>query len=81
MINQIDKELMDISEGKRELLRATGKRLAYDCYNLIAIGDRAYCSKGYIIGCTFEGSVPLAGVLRGVTPSVCRGCLKYDDSP
>ena len=67
--------------NKLELLRderrKRSKRIAFDCYNLKAVGDRACCSKGKHLG-RIDDSFSLESILAGITPSVCKNCHSFD---
>lgn len=55
-------------------------RIAFDCYNLKARGDRAYCCEGISLDFkSQDGSISLYSALHGASPHICRTCKKYDD--
>ena len=71
-----DVELLEKLEQQRAIKRITG-RLTFDCLNLKCKGDRAYCSKGRLLGQAKDGSLALITVLRGVTSGICKHCKDF----
>ena len=71
-----DKESLDKLEQVRTVKRKSG-RLTFDCLNLRCKDDRAYCSKGKLLGRAKDGSLDLLTVLRGMTSGTCKGCGDY----
>lgn len=67
-------ESLDKLEQQRAEKRITGGRLTFDCFNLKCKGDRAYCSKGLMLGQAKDGSIALITVLRGITSGACKKC-------
>ena len=68
-----NKEGLEKLESIRDSLRANGKRLSFDCFNLKCQGDRAVCSEGKM-----NSSRLLVSILRGRTYDACRGCQVFD---
>lgn len=68
-----------VRKEKRQSRKGTG-RLTFDCFNLkySEDGNRAYCSKGKMIGRATNGSLALITVLRGITSGVCKDCEFFD---
>jgi len=82
-----DKQYQEPIASELERLRddARSKRaIIYDCLNAaVGVGDRVACRKGHPFAGTSDGAVPLIGVLRGRTPSICSSCGdgNFDDEP
>jgi len=68
----------DKLEALRDQARERIGRITFDCFNLKIRGDRAYCSKGYLLGRAKDGTLALITVLRGVTSGVCKDCIDYE---
>uniref|UniRef100_A0A6M3KAX9 Uncharacterized protein n=1 Tax=viral metagenome TaxID=1070528 RepID=A0A6M3KAX9_9ZZZZ len=52
-------------------------RLTFNCMNLKCQGDRAFCSKGHILGQAKDKGLALISVLRGITSGACKDCKEY----
>jgi len=65
------------AEERRGVLRAKGKRLAFDCLNLKCHGERGSCSKGHSLSKSQDGSVDMRIILNGITPNACRDCKEF----
>jgi hypothetical protein len=75
-----DTKALDRMEAQRDIARAQGKRLSYDCFNLKCRGDtdRVYCSRGKLLGQSKDGTLLLVSVLRGMTSGACKDCKDFD---
>ena len=71
-----DLKLLERLENQRAIKRQSSIRLTFDCLNLKHRGDRAFCSKGIMLGQAKDGSLSLLAVLKGVISSSCKEC-KY----
>ena len=72
-------EELEELEKERDLRRAVGTRLAFDCYHLKVVEDRVFCAKGKHLGQAKDGSLALSLVLKGLTPKVCKTCEWFED--
>ena len=73
-------EFLDKAAELRGKLRLKGRRLAFDCVNMRAMPpDRAHCSEGYRVGRAQDGSTPVATILLGATPTVCKDCTEFHE--
>jgi len=71
-----DLELLEKLESQRATKRQSSIRLTFDCLNLKHRGNRAFCSRGVMLGQAKDGSLSLLAVLKGVISSSCKEC-KY----
>ena len=77
-----NKGLLARLENERDVKRIQGERLPFDCFHLKVRGDRVYCSKGYLLGRAYDGTMSLVMALRGNSISVCNRCEEYtEDEP
>ena len=60
-------------EAMRSEARAK-RRIVYDCFHAIVIGDKVGCARGY-----FAKLLPFLAVLRGRGTTICAGCVDYND--
>ena len=71
-----DLELLEKLDSQRIINRQSSIRLTYDCLNLKHRGNRAFCSKGVMLGQAKDGSLSLMAVLKGIASGSCKEC-KY----
>ena len=71
-----DLELLEKLDSQRIIKRQSSIRLTYDCLNLKHKGNRAFCSKGIMLGQAKDGSLSLLAVLGGIASGSCKEC-KY----
>jgi len=71
------KDSPDFDE-QREKARELFGRIAFDCYNLKEVGDRAVCAKGYWLSRATDRGLSLVSVLMGVTPNICKVCKSFE---
>ena len=69
-----DKEALDKLQKMRD---GKSGRLTLDCFSLKFRKDRAYCSRGRMLGRARDGSLALITVLRGITSGTCKDCGDY----
>ena len=69
-------ELLKKLESQRATKRQSSIRLTFDCLNLKHRGNRAFCSRGVMLGQAKDGSLSLMAVLEGIASGSCKEC-KY----